>query len=55
MEVQIKRNCTKQEVFCSLMTEAEKYNNLDYELDSLDKYFLWFGIAERHQKLKGKK
>jgi hypothetical protein len=51
----LKEIARSREVFCSLMTEAEKYNNLDYELDSLDKYFLWFGIAERHQKLKVKK
>ena len=43
-----------REVFCSLLIEPEKYENLDYELDSLDNYFLQFGIAARLKREKKK-
>ena len=38
-----------REVFCSLLTEPEKYDNLEHELDSLDNYFFRFGVAARLQ------
>lgn len=51
----LKEITRSREVFCSLLTEPEKNKNLDHELESLDKYFLWFGFAARHQKSKGEK
>jgi hypothetical protein len=46
----LKEITRSREVFCSLMAEPEKYKNLDEELESLDKYFLWFGVAARKGK-----
>jgi len=39
-------------LFCSLMTEPEKFENHKHELDTLDSYFLLFGIAARLKKEK---
>jgi len=36
-----------REVFCTLLTDTEKIENLDKELDSLDDYFLQFALLAR--------
>lgn len=41
-----------REVFCTLLMDSSSIENLDKELDSLDEYFLQFGIlanAIRHK------
>jgi len=43
-----------REVFCTLLTDSEKIENLDKELDSLNNYFLQFGIYANLQKEKNK-
>ena len=48
----LKEITRSRELFCSLMTEPEKYENLDFELNSFDNYFLQFGIAARLQREK---
>jgi hypothetical protein len=44
-----------REVFCSLLFDATLTNELQKELDSLDEYFLWFGIAANAKKIKTKR
>ena len=39
-----------RELFCSLLVESEKYENIEYEFDAMNKYFLDFGIAYRIQR-----
>jgi len=46
----LKEICRAREVFCGLMTEPEKFPNLEQELDSLDKYFFYFGICVRQRR-----
>ena len=41
-----------REVFCSLLFERELTGELIMELDSLDKYFLWFGAAANERRHK---
>ncbi len=51
----LKEITRSREVFCSLITEPEKYDNLEQELDSLDNYFFQFGVAARLQREKKQK
>jgi hypothetical protein len=39
-----------RELFCSLMTEPEKYENINDELDAMDKYFFYFALKARENK-----
>jgi len=39
-----------KEVFCSLLTEPEFFKEIDHEFDSLNEYFLQFGIAANAKK-----
>lgn len=42
-----KEICRSREVFCSLLVEPEKYDNIESELQSLDRYFTQFAILAR--------
>jgi hypothetical protein len=52
--LRLKEITRSREVFCSLLTEPEKYENLEHELNSLDNYFFQFGLAARLQREKKK-
>lgn len=41
-----------REVFCTLLTDPRSAANLEKELDSLDEYFLQFGIQARLEREK---
>jgi len=41
-----------REVFCSLLFDAKLTDELIKELDSLDEYFLWFGVAANEKRYK---
>lgn len=41
-----------REVFCSLLFETKLTQELIKELDSLDRYFLWFGVAANTKRYK---
>jgi hypothetical protein len=38
-----------REVFCSLLIDPDKYENLEKEFDSLNKYFEYFALTARIQ------
>jgi hypothetical protein len=44
-----------REVFCLLLTELDSVKDLDKELDSLDEYFLQFGILANERKYRNAK
>lgn len=44
-----KEICRAREVFCTLLTDSGNIPNLDYELDSLDRYFMWFAVYARRK------
>ena len=42
-----------QEVFCSLLLDSHLYKDLDKELESLERYFMWFAVkAQGRKKIK---
>lgn len=43
-----------REVFCSLLFDTELSNELIKELDSLDEYFLWFGVVANERRHKAR-
>jgi hypothetical protein len=43
----LKEICRAREVFCGLVTEPEKFRELDKELDSFNNYFFQFGVCAR--------
>lgn len=44
----LKEICRAREVFCTLLTDPGNIPNLDKELDSLDKYFMYFAVLARY-------
>ena len=48
----LKEITRSRELFCSLMTEPERHENLDKELDTLENYFFQFGVAAGLQREK---
>jgi len=46
----LKEIARAREVFCSLMLDSHLYKDLDKELDSLERYFMWFGVTAQARK-----
>lgn len=51
-KLRLKEITRSRELFCSFLTEPHKYNNLEQELDWLDRFFYGFALAARLQKEK---